>query len=431
MAGTPSYRAPPAAPLSGAGRLILVADDSRMQRQIQVKLLQGWGYRVLEATDGRQALTLCNRHRPDIILSDWVMPGLSGPEFCERFRQMSRDRYAYFILLTSKSEKHEVAAGLDSGADDFLTKPVNPDELRARITAGERIIDMQRKLHEANRLMSDTLAELRRVYDSLDKDLQEARDLQQSLVRERFRAFDGGRLSLLLRSSGHVGGDLVGFFPVGERYLGLFGIDVSGHGISSALMSTRLAGYLSGSTPDYNIALECDAAGRIVPRSPALVVAELNALVLREMETEHYFTMVLGFVDLSTGSVRLTQAGHPHPVVERADGAVSHEGPGGFPVGLIEGARYDDFNLALAPGDRLMILSDGVTECPDHRGRLLGEKGLEAALERLRGVRDHAFLEALIWELSTFAGTEEFPDDVSALVFEYGEAPSAPGPGSG
>jgi sigma-B regulation protein RsbU (phosphoserine phosphatase) len=78
-----------------------------------------------------------------------------------------------------------------------------------------------------------------------------------------------------------------------------------------------------------------------------------------------------------------------------------------------------------------MILSDGVTECPDHRGRLLGEKGLEAALERLRGVRDHAFLEALIWELSTFAGTEEFPDDVSALVFEYGEAPSAPGPGSG
>ena len=142
MAGTPSYRAPPAAPLSGAGRLILVADDSRMQRQIQVKLLEGWGYRVLEAADGRQALTLCNRHRPDIILSDWVMPGLSGPEFCERFRQMSRDRYAYFILLTSKSEKHEVAAGLDSGADDFLTKPVNPDELRARITAGERIIDV-------------------------------------------------------------------------------------------------------------------------------------------------------------------------------------------------------------------------------------------------------------------------------------------------
>ncbi|NNE52232.1 MAG: SpoIIE family protein phosphatase [Sulfitobacter sp.] len=406
-------------PREGAGRLVLVVDDSRMQRRLLVKLLLRWGFDVIEAEDGNEALSLCRTHRPDIILSDWVMPGLSGPEFCAAFRRLSGSRYAYFILLTSKSEKDEVAEGLDSGADDFLVKPVNGSELRARITAGERIIEMQRALTETNRKMADTLAELRRVYDSLDKDLQEARDLQQSLIRERFRAFDVGNLSLVLRSSGHVGGDLVGFFPVDGRHLGLFGIDVSGHGISSALMTARLAGYLTAGTPDHNIALGRDADDRVVPRPPSEVVTELNELVLGEMETEHYFTLMLAFLDMQTGLVTLSQAGHPHPIIQRANGLVEQEGPGGLPVGLVEGARYEAFEIQLEPGDRLMILSDGVTECPDRAGNLLGEQGLERIIVRLRDIRDTAFLEALIWELARFAGSEEFPDDVSALVFDY------------
>ncbi|WP_370399624.1 PP2C family protein-serine/threonine phosphatase [Sulfitobacter sp. JB4-11] len=403
---------------------VLVVDDSRLQRRILTASLTRWGYDVTQASTAEEALAICQREMPDLVLSDWVMPGMSGIEFCRIFRDLSGDEYSYFILLTSKSDKAEVARGLGSGADDFLSKPVNNDELRARITVGERIIDMQRELTETNRLMSMTLEELQRVYDSLDHDLRQAKELQQSLLRERQKTLDQGHISLLLRSSGHVGGDLVGFFQGSPDKLGLFGIDVSGHGISSALMTARLAGYLSGSAPDQNVALRKTEAGGFETRPPAETIAELNELVLSEMDTEHYFTLMLAIVDLHTGQVTIAQAGHPHPVVLRADGRVEQTGTGGFPVGLLAGATFEQFDIQLAPGDSLLILSDGVTECPSSTGELLEEQGLEEILRSLGGMRGSALLEGLVWRLSEYAGVQVFPDDVSASLFEYTGPPT-------
>jgi len=208
------------APRGGAIQYVLVVDDSKVQRKILTLALRRWGFDVDEAASGSDALEMAAHRRPDLVLSDWMMPGMSGLELCRRFREMDGEEYSYFILLTSKSEKEEVARGLDSGADDFLTKPVDNNELRARITAGERLIEMQRSMAQANRTLSETLAELQQLYDNIDSDLQEAKKLQQSLVRERFRALPVGDLSLMLRSSGHVGGDLVGFFEAGIRHVG-------------------------------------------------------------------------------------------------------------------------------------------------------------------------------------------------------------------
>lgn len=403
----------------------LVVDDSRLQRRILAASLKRWGYDVTEAATAEEALEKCRDQRPDLVLSDWVMPGMSGIEFCRIFRELSGEDYSYFILLTSKSEKAEVARGLGAGADDFLVKPVNNDELRARITVGERIVDMQRELSETNRLMSTTLEELQRVYDSLDKDLREAKELQQSLLRERQKTLDQGHISLLLRSSGHVGGDLVGFFNAGEDRLGLFGIDVSGHGVSSALMTARLAGYLSGSAPEQNVALERVDADAFRARPPAQTVASLNALVLNEMETEHYFTLLLAIVDLNTGLTQITQAGHPHPAILRACGRIEQVGNGGFPVGLLSTAEFDQFDVQLNAGDRLLILSDGVTECPNEQGELLGEEGLDALLRSLDGMEGNGLLEGLVWRLSEYAGVQDFPDDVSANLFEYTGPPAS------
>jgi len=403
----------------------LVVDDSRLQRRILAASLKRWGYDVTEAATAEEALEKCRDQRPDLVLSDWVMPGMSGIEFCRIFRELSGEDYSYFILLTSKSEKAEVARGLGAGADDFLVKPVNNDELRARITVGERIVDMQRELSETNRLMSTTLEELQRVYDSLDKDLREAKELQQSLLRERQKTLDQGHISLLLRSSGHVGGDLVGFFNAGEDRLGLFGIDVSGHGVSSALMTARLAGYLSGSAPEQNVALERVDADAFRARPPVQTVASLNALVLNEMETEHYFTLLLAIVDLNTGLTQITQAGHPHPAILRACGRIEQVGNGGFPVGLLSTAEFDQFDVQLNAGDRLLILSDGVTECPNEQGELLGEEGLDALLRSLDGMEGNGLLEGLVWRLSEYAGVQDFPDDVSANLFEYTGPPAS------
>ena len=326
--------APDDAPQTTAAT-VLIVDDSRAQLMLLTRFLRKMGLTVRAATSGEVALHICQFEKPDLIISDWVMPGMDGLEFCKRFRAMERDGYGYFILLTSKSEKGAVARGLDNGADDFLTKPVYVDELRARITAGERILEMQRQLSEQNRVISRTLTELQGLYDALDNDLIEAKKLQQSLVRDRYRRFGNADLSLLLRPSGHVGGDLVGFFPVGKTRLGIYAIDVSGHGISSALMTARLAGYLSATTPDQNVALYETEEGAYAMHPPDQVIGRLNRLVLEEMETEHYFTMLLADVDLASGRVRLAQAGHPHPLVQRADNRIELIGAGGLPVGLM------------------------------------------------------------------------------------------------
>ncbi|MEP2531630.1 SpoIIE family protein phosphatase [Shimia sp.] len=403
----------------GAIRRVLLVDDSRVQRRILSVSLKRDGYEVIEASSGQEALEICKTTRPDLVLSDWMMPEMNGLEFCREFRALPGDEYGYFILLTSKSEKAEVAQGFDSGTDDFLTKPVNAYELRARISAGERILRMQRELTEKNRVISDTLDELQRVYDSLDMDLIEAKKLQQSLVPDRFRDFGTAAVSLLLQSSGHVGGDLVGHYRISDTRVGLYSIDVSGHGISSALITARLAGYLSSSSPEQNVAMQALPDGSHVHLEPREVIARLNEITLGEMETEHYFTMLLADVDLETGRIVMSQAGHPHPLVQRADGSIEQEGPGGLPVGLIPGAEFTQFEVTLAPGDRLMMLSDGVTECPDGTGQMLGEEGLEKLVADLTGQDLENMLQAIVWQLDTYSGGQGFPDDISGILFEF------------
>jgi sigma-B regulation protein RsbU (phosphoserine phosphatase) len=403
----------------GVIRRVLVVDDSRVQRRILSVSLKREGYDVIEAASGQEALEICRENLPDLVLSDWMMPGMSGLEFCRALREIPVEYYCYFILLTSKSEKGEVAQGFAAGADDFLTKPVNGYELRARISAGERILRMQHELTEKNRVITDTLDELQRVYDSLDNDLLAAKKLQQSLVPDRFRDFGHGAVSLLLQSSGHVGGDLVGHYRISDTRVGLYSIDVSGHGISSALITARLAGYLSSSSPEQNVAMQVYPDGSHEHLEPREVVTRLNEIILDEMETEHYFTMLLADVDLETGKIVMAQAGHPHPLIQRSDGTIEQDGPGGLPVGLIAGAEFSQFELQMHPGDRLFMMSDGVTECPDTNEGMLGEEGFEEMVHSLRGYALDQTLQAIVWRLDDFNGQQGFPDDVSGILFEY------------
>ncbi|MEL6519698.1 MAG: fused response regulator/phosphatase [Pseudomonadota bacterium] len=403
-------------------RSVLIVDDSKLQRRILYSMLAKWGFDVHQAGSGEEAYAFCQQNTPEFVVSDWMMPGLSGPELCSAIRKLKRERYCYFLLLTSKSEKAEIARGLDAGADDFLTKPVSSEELRARLRAGDRILKMHDELIDKNRLISQTLNEMQVLHESIDRDLVEARKLQQSLVKERYRSFGASDVSLLLRPSGHVGGDLVGFFPINARRVALYSIDVSGHGIASALMTARLAGYLSSSSPDQNVALIEGEFGIYDAHPPAKIAAILNALTLTEMETENYFTMAYADIDLVSGDVHIVQAGHPHPLLHRADGAIERLGQGGPPIGLIPDMTYDSFSTKLEAGDRLLIASDGVTECPDPAGTLLEDEGAEQILRHNHAVRGTAFLDAMMWSLAEHAQDEEFPDDISAILFQFGGA---------
>ena len=410
---------PAHAPVAPVPRPVLVVDDSRAQRKILQMQLTRWGYDVTEAASGDEALVLCQSRNFDMVLSDWMMPGMSGLEFCKAFRQLPREGYGYFILLTSKSEKTEVAVGLENGADDFLSKPVSADELRARLRAGERILGMQDELVEKNRLVGSTLGELQKLYDSLDRDLIEANKLQQALVRNRQLEFLPGSASVLMRPSGHVGGDLVGTFQITTNTVVIYSVDVAGHGIASAMMTARLAALFSGGAPDQNIALSIGAYGRRNSLPPEMVAHRLNRMMTEGISVDQYFTMAYAEIDLLSGRVQLVQAGHPHPLIMRADGSVQVIGQGGLPIGLIEGCQYERVTFNLQPGDRLFLMSDGLTECPNPDGTELGTEGLIGLINKSRALNSTAMLEALIWDLTDYAQTSAFPDDVSGIVFDY------------
>jgi sigma-B regulation protein RsbU (phosphoserine phosphatase) len=422
----PRPQAPPAtcpppdpAPAVRKSRLVLVVDDSRAQRRVLATVLKRWGYRVIEAESGQAALALCRAHPVEIILSDWMMPGMSGLEFCRQFRALPRAGYGYFVLLTARNSSEEVAEGLEVGADDFLGKPVNLNELRARIRAGERILRMEEELKAKNHALQAALARVQNLNNTLEHDLQEARALQQALVRERSHRFGPFAVNLLLQPSGHVGGDMIGVIDAGGDSIGLYAIDVSGHGIASALMTARLVSYLSGDSPGQNIALEGTRRGQTRLRPPDQVADSLNRLLLEEMKTDHYFTLLYATLHVPSARLEMVQAGHPHPMLLRSGGDVTLLGEGGLPIGLLPEARHESFEVVLRPGDRLLICSDGISECRDIGGAILGE----AALARL--MRHHAalgagdFLDALLWELEARTGREDFADDISAVLVDY------------
>lgn len=412
-----------------ASRHVLVVDDSRAQRHMVSMQLRRWGYRVTECESALAALDLCRSLDIDIVISDWMMPGMTGLEFCKEFRALGRESYGYFVLLTSKSEKTEIADGLEAGADDFLTKPVASNELRARLRAGERMLAMQAELLTKNKVIVSTLVELQKLYDSLDRDLIEARKLQQTLIRDRERDYDWARVSLVLRNSGRVGGDLVGSFRVGEDRVVVYSIDVSGHGVASAMMTARLAGFLTGSTPEQNLAFQTGPEGDHILLPPAAIAARFNRLMLEEIQAEQYFTMVFAVIDRRIGRLDLVQAGHPHPMLIRRDGQVHRLGRGGLPVGLIDEAVFDQVSVQVLPGDRLVLISDGFTECPLPNGRDFGEDGLAESLRASAHLHGCDLLEAMIWDLSRAAETDAFPDDVSGIVLDLlSQEPGEHGP---
>lgn len=126
---------------------LLVADDDPIARRMLEVFLSEWGYDVAACRDGRDAWeVLQNEDAPGLVISDWKMPHMDGLELCTKLRSSNRSNYTYFILLTSKTEKEDVIRGLEAGADDFVSKPFNKEELRCRVQIGKRIIELEQKV---------------------------------------------------------------------------------------------------------------------------------------------------------------------------------------------------------------------------------------------------------------------------------------------
>ncbi|WP_410217229.1 PP2C family protein-serine/threonine phosphatase [Paracoccus sp. (in: a-proteobacteria)] len=397
-------------------RRVLIVGGGAQERRPLASMLVRQGYEVSHAAKGADGLRLCHDMTPDLILSAWSLPDMKGVDFCRAFRQTERLSHGYVVLLTSPGDGADIVAGLEAGADDFLPRPIQAQDLLIRLAAGERILRIEDELRASNTRLRTALSQLNETQAAIERDLREARKLQQGLVRERSGRFGPAEISVLLRPAGHVGGDLVGFFPISQDRVGFYALDVSGHGVTAALLTAQLSVHLSGSS-EQNVALRGAQSGDEAA-GPVALARFFNNMMLEEMNTDSYFTMIYGELNHASGLLRMVQAGHPHPVLQRRDGSITRLGRGGMPIGLIETPIFDEIVVPMQPGDRLLVTSDGINEAETPNGRQLGDEGVAAIMRTNAFLNGHVFLESMAWSVSEYSRGKR-QDDISAVLVEF------------
>ncbi|MFG0261562.1 MAG: PleD family two-component system response regulator [Novipirellula sp. JB048] len=138
---------------------VLIADDDPVSRRLLQNYLEKWEYEVTVAMDGSEAWQCFQQDDFSLVICDWMMPGIDGPDLIRRIRASSPHGYVYTLLLTAKTKKGDLVEGMESGADDFVSKPFNHDELHVRLRAGERIIKLERSLREAQEALRESQSE--------------------------------------------------------------------------------------------------------------------------------------------------------------------------------------------------------------------------------------------------------------------------------
>ena len=401
---------------------ILLVDDDRVARRIHSVLLRTQGHEVVEAADGELAWRLVEESDISFVVSDWVMPNLAGVDLCRRIRAANLDRYVYVILCTSKGAKTDLIEGMDAGADDFLVKPVGPDELRVKVRAGERVLTLQQGLAHKNDELARINQQLQSSHKLIEDDLKAAAWMQHRLLPPPALEANGLRCHWRFEPSGYVAGDIFNFFAMDDREVGFYMLDVSGHGVPAAMLSVTLSMML---TPDasrdsplrrFNRATELSEI-----LSPHDAIRELNRRF--QSKDDRYFTMIYGMFDTRSSILRMAQAGHPGPVLFGKNCQPEILGSGGMPIGLWSEIDFDCFEIPVGAGDRLLLYSDGVTECVNGKGEAFGEQRLLAYLADAPLSLDQ-LLDQLLEEIRNWRAGAESGDDVSLLAIERNAGPA-------
>ena len=398
---------------------ILIADDNKASRLLLSKLLEKLGYEVLSATDGVEAWEILQEEKISLVVTDWLMPNMDGLELCKHIREANFQHYIYIIMLTSKDSKLDIIEGMEAGADDFVVKPFNREELNVRIRAGERVIRLERKLEEHNSKLIEVNKKVNDAYATIKKDLQAAERVQSSLLPEPNAIIFGVRFDWLFLPSTYIAGDIFNYFKLDEHHVGFYLLDVAGHGIPAALLSFTLSKVLSSSDlKDNPLKHSIPEAPYYEITSPANVMRDLNQRFQPDDYIMQYFTIIYGIIDTRDGKTVLTQAGHPSPIFLQKGKETSLVGTGGYPVAMLPDVDYEEHEIHLKKGDRLILYSDGITECMNSEDEQFSVRRLIHLAQKVEGQPLQALMKQVSESLYHWKGDDAFEDDVTLLAME-------------
>jgi len=396
---------------------ILIAEDERVSRRLLENRLKKWGYDVTAAEDGEQAWEIFQKEHFPMVISDWMMPKMNGLELLEKIRSIDRSGYVYTILLTARNEKDDLLAGMDSGADDFIAKPFDKDELLARLKVGLRITNLERDLALRNQ-------ELGKINERMRRDLEAAAKIQQSLLPSKLPECDNVQFAWKYVPCDELAGDTLNVFHLDDENIGLYLLDVSGHGVPAALLSVNLSRTLNPN-PGQSDLLKEQIPGtteyRIVP--PEDIADRLNQRFPLDSTTEQYFTMQYGQLNLKSKTLIFFSAGHPPMIHVKKEGTSRSIQVRSMPIGFLVGVGkvYKEERLDLEPGDRLYFYSDGIIEAMDSKREQFGVERLIENLGTARAMPLSDSLDQLSDRIDKWTNGKGCGDDLSILALEIKE----------
>ncbi|CAH0525745.1 PP2C family protein-serine/threonine phosphatase [Vibrio hippocampi] len=396
---------------SGRQQQILLVEDHKATQLLISSLLEKRGYKVTVANHGHEALEILDSSEQiQFVLSDWVMPKMDGVELCKRLKSTNYNRYIFFVLLSSQDDKDSIISGIDAGADDFVAKNTAIDELDARIRAGFRNLNLHIELLTKNQ-------QLDQAYATIRGDLDSAGDFIRQLL-PRKTAFNQAQMAYVSMPSAQIGGDILGYMELDEQHLGLYLIDVSGHGVASALLSFSVQQTLSVINGESSVVFKVEGQHKSI-RSAADVVTKLNEIYTQDDSNPLYFTMVYAVLNRESGELNYCIAGHP-PVIRAIANPQSTEflSDNNFVVGMFDFADYKAHTIKLQPHDEIWFYTDGITEA-----RVEGEFYSE---QRLKDLIDTIHLQPfsdkpqhIVASVSQWQSSVLFEDDISILACKW------------
>ena len=373
---------------------ILIAEDDFTSRTMLQAVLSKLGYEVVATSDGETALAAMQAaDAPQLAVLDWMMPGMGGLEVCRRVRTLETDQPPYLIILTTKREKEDIVAGLEAGADDYLAKPFDPAELRARVETGRRMVEIQARLAEK-------ISDLGVLYQQLQRQYDVAAEVISKVMQNNKR--QSGNVKYLLSPMEIACGDIAFSVPKPSGGIYAFLGDFTGHGLAAAIGTVLVTNIFFAMT-DKNYSI-CGIA------------AEINAKLKETLPTHLYLAACLLELEFSTGTLTVWNGGIPDGLVVGRQGGIKSRLPSRHvPLGVINNDQLDlsvDL-IEIEQDDRIYVYSDGVIETFNPEGEIFGQQRLEEHF--LQDPLPESSLEAIKTSLETFqAGTPQ-KDDTTML----------------